>query len=86
MLRDVSTEAAQAFLHYLYAADTILTPSWAPDSRLWPIRTAVLSTYFSVFDSNRQDYLLMAHERSGLSPLPVPFNSSRPVVTLNRVY
>ncbi|XP_055265324.1 structure-specific endonuclease subunit SLX4 isoform X2 [Moschus berezovskii] len=33
LLSDVSTEAAQAFLHYLYAADTILTPQLAPDLR-----------------------------------------------------
>ncbi|XP_055417554.1 structure-specific endonuclease subunit SLX4 [Bubalus kerabau] len=31
LLRDVSAEAAQAFLHYLYAADTVLTPQLAPD-------------------------------------------------------
>ena len=31
LLRDVSAEAVQAFLHYLYAADTVLTPQLAPD-------------------------------------------------------
>ncbi|XP_019843575.2 structure-specific endonuclease subunit SLX4 isoform X3 [Bos indicus] len=33
LLRDVSAEAAQAFLHYLYAADTVLTPQLAADLR-----------------------------------------------------
>ncbi|CAI9172694.1 unnamed protein product [Rangifer tarandus platyrhynchus] len=33
LLSDVSAEAAQAFLHYLYAADSVLTPQLAPDLR-----------------------------------------------------
>ncbi|XP_070316915.1 structure-specific endonuclease subunit SLX4 isoform X5 [Odocoileus virginianus] len=33
LLSDVSAEAAEAFLHYLYAADSVLTPQLAPDLR-----------------------------------------------------
>ncbi|XP_051037267.1 structure-specific endonuclease subunit SLX4 [Phodopus roborovskii] len=41
LLRDVSSEAAQAFLNYLYMADTDVPPSLAPDLRSLALRFGV---------------------------------------------
>lgn len=44
LLSDVSAEAAQAFLNYLYMADTDMPPSLAPDLRSLALR---LGFYFT---------------------------------------
>lgn len=59
LLRDVSAEAAQAFLHYLYAADTVLTPQLAADLRSLAQRSGLFfpltSRFLTVTD---RDYLV----------------------------
>lgn len=41
LLNDVSSEATQAFLNYLYMADTDMPPSLAPDLRSLALRLAL---------------------------------------------
>ena len=59
LLSDVSAEAAQAFLHYLYAADSVLTPQLAPDLRSLAQRSGLFfpltSRFLTVTD---RDYLV----------------------------
>ena len=59
LLRDVSAEAAQAFLYYLYAADTVLTPQLAADLRSLAQRPGLFfpltSRFLTVTD---RDYLV----------------------------
>lgn len=47
LLSDVSTEAARAFLHYLYTADTGLLPQLTPDLSSLACRSALFFPFTS---------------------------------------
>lgn len=52
LLSDVSTEAARAFLHYLYTADTSLPPQLTPDLSSLACRSALFFHLLHGFDIN----------------------------------